>query len=258
MEMHHGHHAHGGHESGHDSHSHAAMGHGMAVVGVDTIFMSHLPMISMKEHRFQVLTRVALSADASDPEAVYREDRAAHPEAKLYTFAPRAFVLATILPGENGEPPRSSSFEGSLVRNHFEEPPAHPEPAEEIASGVTVEVLDIVHVHGFDAHARRPEQIEYLLFGRGSERFVAHFISGAAPDFDQLVAVDVKGREFHDDDLRQAVVLTLPGRRDDPADRLREGEKDVACTALLEGEEVPLELDAGAELYVDTADLASA
>ncbi len=230
----------------------------MVVLGFDTIFMSHLPMISMKEHRYQVLARVALSADGSDPETIYREDREANQDAKIYTFAPGRFVLPDLFPGENGEPPRSTSFKGSLVRNHFEEPPAHPEPAEEIASDVTVEVLDIVHARRFDTQGGRPEHIEYLLFGRGKERFAAHFISGTAPDFDQLLAVEVKGHDFSDDDLRQAVVLTVPDRRDDPAERVQEGEKDVACTALIDGQEIPLQLDAKVELYFDTADLASA
>lgn len=248
--MHHPDHSHGGNGG---AGSEPAAGHGMAVIGAATIFMSHLPMF-MSPHDYQVILRGELSSPEADPEAAYREDRKAHQDAKLYTFAPRKFVLPDLFPGENDEPPRSTSFVGSLVRNHFEEPPAHPEPAAEIAPNTTVNVLEIVHAHKFEPDAGRLEQLEYLLFGRGSERFMAHLVTGP-PDFDQLLAVELKGQDFSDQELRHGVRLSLPGRENTPAQRVREGEKDVACTARVDGQDAAPRLDATVELYFETADL---
>jgi hypothetical protein len=228
----------------------------MAVIGVDTICMSHLPMF-MPPHNYQVILRVGLTSSEADPETIYRRDRKAHEDTKLYTFAPARFVLPDLFPGEHGEPPRSTSFVGSLVRNHFEQPRAHPDPPEEIASDVTVNVLDVIHAHKFDPQAGPLEHLTYLLFGKGSERFMAHLISGA-PDHDQLLSVAVSGHEFSDDDLRRGIEVRVPDRDNTPADRVKEGETGVAGVALVDGHEVALQFDAIEESYFETADLAEA
>src|SRR5918997_658451 len=139
----------------HSSHGHGAAtrpdspaGHGMIVLGFDTIFLSHLPMF-MRLHDYEVV----LQASFGPFDSIYRDDGEANPRTRLYTFAPQKFVLPDLFPGPNGEPPRSRSFVGSLVRNHFEQPPAHPEEPVEIASDVVVEVINVVHQHKFDPKA---------------------------------------------------------------------------------------------------------
>ena len=227
--------------------------HGMAVVGDRAIFMSHLPMF-MPVHGFQVILRVGLGATA---EAVYRADRKSHPAAKLYTFDPDAFVLPDVLPGAGGAAPRSSSFSGTLVRHHFEQPPAHAEPPVEIARGVTVKVLDVVHAHRFASTAGRPPSLSYVMFGRGEERFAAHLISGP-PDFDQLLKVTVTGLEFSDDELSLGRALTMAPRKDALAKRVKPSDGAVPCRVASGQHTFAVELKATEELYLETADLRAA
>jgi hypothetical protein len=87
----------------------------MVVIGSDTIFLSHLPMLH-SPHDYQVLLEVTFGA----ADSVYRDDRDSHPDVRFYTFAPEKFALPDLFPGHAGEPPQRTSFTGSLVRNHFE------------------------------------------------------------------------------------------------------------------------------------------
>jgi hypothetical protein len=223
-------------------------GHGMAVIGTDTVFFSHLPMF-MSPHNYQVILEGRLAPDAA---AVYREDREAH-AGELYTFNPVPFVLPDLFARADGQPARRRSFEGTLFRNHFEEPPAHPEPRVEIADAVPVEVVTVVHSHKFDPNAVSPERAQYLLFGRGRELFAAHVVSNP-PDFDQLLSVEIEGRDFTDDDLQGgSVMLTVPDRANEFAERLKAGQR-VTCIAA-DGE---IQLTVNAELYVETNDLKEA
>jgi len=248
MDMSHGH--------GHGSHTGTPRpdppgGHGMAVVGTDPIFLSHLPMF-MRPHDYQVI----LQASFGPADAPYRKDRTAHPEARLYTFAPAPFVLPELFPGDGGKAPKRTTFTGSLVRNHFEQPPAHPEDPHLVAPDVVVTVDRVVLHRHFDPASPRAKELGYLLFGKGQERFLAHVISGP-PDFDQLLAVDVAGLDLTDDQLAGGVPLVVPGRHNEPGDRLTEGEK-VTTTAHLDGGGKPVEVVVTSELYVETADLAEA
>ena len=223
--------------------------HGMLVVGAETIFLSHLPMFH-SPHDYQVLLRASFGAATDD---IYRSDRKAHPDTRFHTFAPAAFVLPELFPGPAGEPPVRTSFTGSLVRNHFEQPPAHPDQPFEIASGVTVDVVGVVHHHLFDPAAPPSGRLRYLLFGAGTELFMAHRIT-RRPDFDQLLAVEVDGIELTDAQLGGAVELTVPDRRDVVGERIGESSR-VSAIAHVDGADMPVEVMAGAELYVETADL---
>lgn len=223
-------------------------GHGMAVLGSDAIFLSHLPMF-MSPHHYQVILR----ASFGPVDAPFREDRKAHPEAKLYTFAPAPFVLPELFPTADGRPPKRTSFTGQLVRNHFEQPPAHPEPPVLVASDVTVHVTGVVHQHRLLPPAPRPASLQCLLFGNGGERFVAHLISHP-PDYDQLVAVEVRGHDFSDDELAHGVPMTIAGRADAAKDRIKEGDT-VSATAHVGGADVAIDVLARQDVYFETADL---
>jgi hypothetical protein len=217
--------------------------HGMLVIGFDTIFLSHLAMFH-SPHDYQALFEVSFGP----ADSVFRDDRKAHPEARFHTFFPEKFVLPELFPGAA----QRTSFTGSLVRNHFEQPPAHPDEPVEIASDVTVEVLDVVHHRRFDPHDAGLPDLAYLLFGKGDELFLAHRIT-RPPDFDQLLGVALRGGGIPADTLRRTVEITFPGRPNAHSNRIEEGEH-LTAHALIDGQDVPVEIDAGIELYVDTND----
>jgi hypothetical protein len=225
----------------------------MVVVGTEHVFLSHLPMF-MKPHDFQVILRARFGDHGGDPQRTYVEDRKAHPKALVYTIAPAPFVLPDILPPAPGRPPRLRSFRADLFRGHFEQP--GPGTAQ-IAADVVVTVADVVLAHRFDLEAPAPDDLAYLLFGRGSERWLAHVIT-RPPDFDQLVSVTVTGPTFTDKGLAAGIPVTVPGRKNLATERVRPGAGDapVAAVATVAGKAVPLELRPQVEFYFnDNADL---
>jgi hypothetical protein len=254
MEMHHAHHPSHAPAHGDEAPSEPAARHGMAVIGVDTVYFSHLPMF-MSPHDWQFIAHGEF-ADA-DPATAYRQDRQANEARRLYTFNPKRFVLPDLLTGPNGERARSSSFVGTLFRNHFEQPEAHPEEAVPIAEDIVVNVVGVVHAHKLDPEAAAPEKLEYVLFGKGEERFVAHLIA-RPPDFDQLMSVAIEGRDFSDEELRHGVPVTVPDRANRHEKRLKDGEQGVAAIARVNGSGEEIQLQAVSELYLESNDLKAA
>jgi hypothetical protein len=142
--------------------------HGMLVVGTDVVYLSHLPMFHAP-HNYQLIFEAALDADVL---ADYRRDSGAHADT-YYTLVPtgRWVLPDTIVEG--------ASFGADLYRGHFER------GGTPIRRGVTVKVRHIVHFRRFDA-GRTPDPSQWIAFGHGRERFLAHRIE-AAPDMDQVV-----------------------------------------------------------------------
>jgi hypothetical protein len=221
----------------------------MVVVGTKTMFFSHLPMF-MSPHDYQVILEGTLSQSGTDPQRIYREDRARHPAGTVYTFNPVAFVLPDLAPPA----PKRKQFRGDLFRGHFESPPEFPAEPSLIASGVTVEVTNVVYFQKLMPNTPRPNTLEYLLFGTSEEIFVAHLITGP-PDFDQIVSARVTGRQFTADQLQRGVRIQLAGMARSVAERLKPG-KAVKATAEVSGEKVTVNVETEAELYFMERELA--
>jgi len=226
-----------------------AGGHGMVVVGQDTMFFSHLPMF-MSPHHYQVIVEGTLSQPGSDPQGAYREDRKRHPQANVYTFNPAAFVLPDIFPPALTR----KQFRGDLFRGHFESPPEFPDEPALLARGITVNISNVVYSQKLIPHPTRPDGLEYLLFGRGEELFLAHVIT-TPPDFDQILSVNVTGHAFGDDVLRRGVRVQMPGSVNSPAQRLKPG-NTAAATARVSDKDVAFTINPGAELYFMKRELA--
>jgi hypothetical protein len=230
--------------------------HGMLVFGSESAYLSHLPMFSAPPHRYQLIMGVALTKGGADqlPAIVADRERTG---SRMYSFTPTRNFVLTDLVTPDPEHPRLDSFPGTLVRGHFE--PGHFEPqGEELVPGV---VARVEHVFEFDKFADRPEalpELQYFLFGRAGERFLAHVLTGP-PDFDQVIGVRVTDHEFSDQDLARALRISLAARANQPERRLKEGEQ-VEGTVQVTGQQdqVPLtvRLELGKECYFETADLA--
>jgi hypothetical protein len=230
----------------------------MLMVGEETIYLSHLPMF-MSPHDYQVILEVALTNTGSDPQAIYVSDRRTTGE-KIYTFVPERFVL-TDLVEPDPQHPRRSSFKGTLFRGHFER---GGEPLPMTAAGqpptINAQVTQVVHFRKFDPEVGQLPQLEYLLFGKGKELFLAHLIT-RPPDFDQILSVKVAGHKFTDKELRQGVHVTFQGRENSPEARIKEGEKAPGRIQVA-GENGPetleVQLEAGVEFYFESGELAEA
>lgn len=231
--------------------------HGMAIIGEKTVFLSHLPMF-MSPHDYQAILEVTFTNQGSDPQRVYAEDRKQHPHTKLYTFEPtRAFVLPDLFPPDPHHPPRLKSFPGNIYRDHFErfDSPQAMEQAR-IGRDVVANVTNVVHARKFAPGAQGLDQLEYILFGKGQERFVAHVIT-KPPDFDHLLSVQVAGPQLTDEELRHGVPITFPGRANTIEKRINANDHKLSGVIEVAGQPVPVVIEPGVEYYFETGDLRS-
>jgi len=210
--------------------------HGMLLFGEEVLYLSHLPMF-MTMHDRQVILEVTLSDGRQDPQAVYRADRQQAGE-RVYTLVPERFSLQRL--GAEG-PDALRSFQGTVHRGHFEKPGNRV-----ILQDVTVNVVNVVHFRRFDPQAEVLPDLQYLLFGRGDELYLAHLIT-RSPDFDQIVPVKLAGHGFSEEALGRGVRLSIPERENRIGQRLRHGEQALA--------QVELALEPGIELYLEEGEL---
>jgi hypothetical protein len=230
--------------------------HNMLVFGEQTVFFSHLPMFDAvnatgteftSPHRFQAIFQAALTPQQM---ASYLKDRQANPGTQFYTIGPDdAFVLTRLF--EPKTAPQLSEFTGTVFNGHLEREPNHPVPGLE---NVKVKVARVVHGRQFDPRGSKPAALEYLLFGRGPERFLAHAIF-SPPDFDHVLMVKSVSADLSDRDLEQDVRVAVPDRKNLAGQRLREGQRVEAMLRIGSGAPAKVQLEVGRRIYFEEGEL---
>ena len=201
--------------------------HNMMIVGIKTAYISHLPMFEglnpddhtefASPHRRQVIMEATFTRAGKDLTPVYLADRLSNPDIRMYTLRPSEFILGRLDP--NGM--ALKKFEGNAVfRGHLERRPRQLI----IGAPFDVNVKNVVHFHKFNPQGAKPTRLEYLLFGKGPELFLAHFIT-LPNDFDQIVSVKVPGHGLTDAQLSQGMHVIIPSRDNAPLKRLKEKDK---------------------------------
>jgi hypothetical protein len=238
--------------------------HNMLLVGEKTAYLSHLPMfVGLNDdktdfrtpHRYQVILEAAFSEGNRNLTDVYIADRKQNPAVKMYTFNPADFVLPDLDP--TGSSPLRRFRGNALVRGHlerggtafigdFENPPD---------GGVfDVNVVNVVHFHKFVPGAAKPTQLQYILFGKGPETFLAHFIT-APPDFDQIMSVRLTGQQFTDAELSRGITVTFPGRTNTSRARLKEKVRASGTFLIAGANPRPLQVEVLREFYFEAGEL---
>ena len=199
--------------------------HNWMLVGSKTAFLSHLPMFDhlnqagseyVTPHRFQVILQGSFMNEGADVTSLYFAQRQSHQETKMFTVSPtKRFVLPQVAAS-----PPLTSFKGTVFRGHLER---GGRPISNLQD-VTVKVEKVVHFHKFDPKAQAPGALEYFLFGRGKELFLAHSIV-RPPDFDQILSVDVTGADLTDAQLNSTILIHVPDRKNTSSDRVKEGQQ---------------------------------
>ena len=236
-------------------HRHDIGTHNMLVVGEKTVFLSHLPMFKEEDgegklvvtpHRFQVVLEAAfMSGNSAQPQTAYAADRREHQDTKIYMLNPReTFKLAELVAAR----PRRS-FKARVFRGHFER-----EGNVAVLDGVDVTVKNVVHFHEFDPKAARPGKLEYFIFGKGDELFMAHLIT-SPPDFDQVVAVELPGHKFTDAQLGKGVRVVFTDRENSVASRLKEGEQAAGEIGAGRAPKQKIQVKASREIFFEEGEL---
>ncbi len=224
--------------------------HNQMMVGEQTIYLSHLPMFMFNpdrhEHNFQVILEVALT-EPDNAQETYVADRRENPDQRMYTMSPDKFEMVELDPRH----PRRHSLTGTVYRGHLER------GGKPLIDRAVAQVVNIVYFHQFERNAKPLAQLEYLLFGKAPEFFLAHVIT-RPPDFDQILSVTVSGDSLTADDLRRGVRVTIPGRANTAHTRIKAGERVTGQAQLAgaqAGQPLELQLEAGTEFYFEEGEL---
>lgn len=221
--------------------------HGMLLFGEKTIYLSHLPMFSMNIHRYQVILEVTLTKAGGDAQAAYVKDRRQHPGTRIYTFEPETFVLPELDPKN----PQRTSFAGTIFRGHFER------GGRAINENVVAKVTRVIHFRRFDSQATGLPQLEYFVFGKDQDLFLAHLIT-RPPDFDQVMSVSQIDRKFTNEELSAGAPIIFPGKSNTPGQRIKPATQVIGQVKQAgAGAAKMVKLRPGVQFYFEARELAS-
>ena len=224
--------------------------HNMLVVGEDTVYLSHLPMFQEKgnppmPHRYQAILEASFEKQAD-----YAKDRRDHPATTIYTLNPETFVLPDLVAPSAGRAPLRAFTANAVFRGHLERP-----DNVSILRNVAVSVKRVIHFHEFDPKAAKRPQLEYLLFGKGQDLFMAHLIAAPA-DFDQVLSVKIAGAQLANDDLANGLTILFPQLKNTPAARLKAKQHAAGKVTLRDaatGKDI--QVDVIREIYFEQGEL---
>lgn len=223
--------------------------HNMLVVGEETVYLSHLPMFQEEgqppmPHRYQAILEVTFAKQDG-----YVKDRREHRTTNIYTLNPEEFVLPELVSSDPQRKPLSSFRGKEIVRGHLEK------GGVPILQDVEVSVKRVIHFREFDPKAKKPPQLEYLLFGKGQELFLAHLIT-APPDFDQILAVKVTDHEFSDKELAKGIPVVFPETTNAAGSRLKE-KQQIAGKIKVDKAPAPktIQVEVNREFYFEEGEL---
>jgi hypothetical protein len=219
--------------------------HEFEMFGDTSVFLSHYPEFG-SIHSYQLLLEVKLSGNGNDPRQLYLDHKKKNPAAR-YTVSPE---------NPNGEnhyfvlPEKIKKGQKFRANIHWDGTEDHPQY---IARNVTVEIVRIIYFRLFQPDDKRPDVLTYLLFGNGSEAFLAHYI-GSYPDydhsdFDQVLAVTIEPNQLHLNES-EATKVAFPGRDNTKLQRLTL--KDRAVVGRLNGDGGALKIGVGTVIHYES------
>ena len=235
--------------------------HNMLVVGKESAFLSHLPMFEAlngekpdytSPHRYQVILEARFIREGKDLTDIYTKDREISVGTKMYTIKPvPKFVLPRLFTPSTRSP-ALSSFRATVFRGHLERGGNKIDGLKD----VVVDVKRVVHARKFEPSEDKPEKLQYFLFGRGDELFLAHLIT-KPPDFDQILSVKISDPQFTDEELNRGVSVIFQDRNNTAAQRIKENERAQAQSHVTGAHQfLDLQVQAGTEYYFEEGELA--
>jgi hypothetical protein len=151
--------------------------HNFFMMGSKALYVEHMPMFTEEKHMYQVILRVTL------PDAVMRGYRARRGARRTPWNLVNSAKLMTLPQIKAGT---VSSF---LVDVYADYSNAAAAPAgSPFATDVPLTVHEVVHFRHFDFNIPRPQYPTYLLFGRGGEAHLSHYIA-RDPDYQHIVTL---------------------------------------------------------------------
>lgn len=203
-------------------------------------------------HRYQVILEVSFSSDGKDVTDIYTGDRKSHPKTKMYTLHPTSeFVLAKLF-RPDAQKPALSSFRATIFRGHLER---GGKPIDGLKD-VVVTVKNVLHAEKFEPSQDKSKELQYFLFGKGEELFLAHTIV-KPPDFDQILSVKMTDRQFTEEEFMRGVAVVFADKRNTATERITANQKTQGRFHVTGAHEfLNLQLQSGTEYYFEEGELA--
>jgi hypothetical protein len=185
--------------------------HAFVVLGNDPLFLSHLTMFHMPEHRFQVILSVRLD-DTS--KATLEKDRQANPSATYFlgNTEKGEFKLTKLTSGRQRQI-QADVFRGIPDKPYYTEWPW--KGVTPLISDISVEIARIVYFRQFDLDVPAPEDLTYILFGSERMAYLAHHQT-AWPDFDQVITLAQRPEWIDVEEIESGIPITFRGLKTRP------------------------------------------
>ena len=171
--------------------------HNFFMFGSKTLYVSHMPMFTVEKHMYQVILRVAL------PDAVMRGYLAGQGPGRTpwnLVNSEQDYALPQI------KAATLTSFRVDVYKDYSNADAAPVGPP--FAKNVPLRVDEVVHFRHFDFNIPRPHNLTYLLFGRGGEAHLSHYIA-RDPDFQHIVTLGSVPAWLSPDQLAAGVEISL-------------------------------------------------
>ncbi|GAA2399631.1 hypothetical protein GCM10010191_03390 [Actinomadura vinacea] len=209
--------------------------HNFFMIGMETLFLSHMPMFTMGKHMYQIVLRASLP-----PEVMrgYQDRRRKNP-GQTFNLVNRENDKMT-LPGIKSG--RVRSFRADLY-SAYDDDQQDPKPiGPPFAENVPVTVEDVVLFRHFNKDIPRPEHHNYVVFGRGAEAHLTHYIA-CDPDFQHIVTLGRVPDWMSAEQVEASAELTLQNGPSLPVP-CREPLPEGSCPVLFQGrKDAPATLD---------------
>lgn len=180
--------------------------HGMFMIGSDTLYLVHMPMLTHEKHMYQLVLEVRLPASVMRD---YQRLRKEHPETayNLINVEDNKFTLPDLKSGE------VRRFNATVFDGYTNDGGGEPGPV--IADNVPVVIKDVVVYRHFDFAIERPEHLIYTLFGNSNETHLVHYIA-RDPDFQHIMTWQSAPKAFSPAQLKSGVELSFPALKSMP------------------------------------------
>lgn len=172
--------------------------HGFVMMGADTLFLDHLAMFDMANHRYQFIVRAILPNYAMSQ---YVTERAAHP-GEVYILGNSQYDLITL-------PEIHTAKRTSFVADIFRGLPKDPNTTTPLIHNVSVSIDRVVYLRAFDYILEYPSFQTYVLYGQGKEAHLSHFMT-REPDYQQCVDLAEVPKWLPPLNLESAVTINFP------------------------------------------------
>jgi hypothetical protein len=151
--------------------------HGFVMCGLATIFLHHLPMFNVENHRYQCVARIRIPPHLHKK---YIADRALHPTTPyiLGNLSTDLFTLPDLKIGSRKW----------FIADIFRGMPKNPNKDIPLFHSIRVNVESIIHFRHFDILMPYMPVLSYLIFGTCAEAHLAHFLT-KQPDFDNVLSL---------------------------------------------------------------------